>query len=267
LPLLHEYGFEWTATGTNVLTNSIGKDAENAHFRIWRQSGTNSIACFFRDDELSDRIGFQYAQWGADAAVNDLVARLEGVRRDWKDSTPPVVSIIMDGENAWEHFPYNAWFFLQHLYSRLVAHPHVELTTFSALLDDEWGAGELPRLVAGSWVYGDFSVWIGDPQKNRAWELLCAAKTAVDRVFGSGRDVDREAICEQLSVCEASDWFWWLGAGNTAKDSAEFDGLFREHLGVLYDMLGEAPPDELTFSVDAGDTRARAEGAMRRANR
>jgi alpha-amylase/alpha-mannosidase (GH57 family) len=275
LPLLDEYGFEWTATGTNVLTNSIGRDAENAHLQMWRRSGPNGIACFFRDDELSDRIGFQYSQWGADDAVNDLVARLEAVRRDWKGNAPPVVSIIMDGENAWEHFPYNAWFFLQHLYSRLVAHPHIDLTTFSALLDEKRDAGELPRLVAGSWVYGDFSVWIGDPQKNRAWELLCSAKTAVDRVFGSDRSVDREAILEQLSVCEASDWFWWLGGGNTAEDSVAFDSLFREHLAVLYDMLGETPPDELTaeltdkliMGVEADDTTADAEGAMRRANR
>jgi alpha-amylase/alpha-mannosidase (GH57 family) len=274
LPLLHEYGFEWTATGTNVLTNSIGKDAENAHLQMWRRSEGlegGGIACFFRDDELSDRIGFQYSQWGADDAVNDLIARLEAIRRDWKGGTPPVVGIIMDGENAWEHFPYNAWFFLQHLYSRLVAHPHIELTTFSALLDTKRDSGELPHLVAGSWVYGDFSVWIGDPQKNRAWELLCAAKEAVDRVLGSDQEVDREAILEQLSVCEASDWFWWLGGGNTAEDSAAFDSLFREHLSVLYNMLGETPPDELTseltIGIEAEDTAADAEGAMRRANR
>jgi alpha-amylase/alpha-mannosidase (GH57 family) len=267
LPLLREYGFEWTATGTNVLENSIGKGAESAHFQIWRQSGENGIACFFRDDELSDRIGFQYSQWGAEDAVNDLIARLEAIGRDWKGSAPPIVSIIMDGENAWEHFPYNAWFFLQHLYSRLVVHTHIHLTTFSSLLDDKHDEGELPRLVAGSWVYGDFSVWIGDPQKNRAWELLCAAKTAVDRVLGSGRDVDRETVLEQLGVCEASDWFWWLGGGNAAEDSAAFDSLFREHLGVLYDMLGETAPDNLAEGMIAGDAVADAEGAMRRANR
>ena len=267
LPLLREYGFQWTATGTNVLRNSIGRDAENAHLRIWRQSGERSIACFFRDDELSDRIGFQYSQWGADDAVNDLIARLEAIRRDWKDEVPPVVSIIMDGENAWEHFPYNAWFFLQHLYSRLVAHPHVELTTFSALLDDGWKAGELPRLVAGSWVYGDFSVWIGDPQKNRAWELLCAAKETVDRVLGSDRSIDRAAVLEQLGVCEASDWFWWLGGSNTAADSIAFDSLFREHLAVLYRMLGEAPPADLGAAVATNPPAEPAEGTMRRANR
>ena len=38
------------------------------------------------------------------------------------------------------------------------------------------------RLVAGSWVYGTFSTWIGDPEKNRAWELLIEAKQTYDRV-------------------------------------------------------------------------------------
>jgi alpha-amylase/alpha-mannosidase (GH57 family) len=267
LPLLCDFGFEWTATGTNVLRNSIGKAAEHDHFQRWHRSGGNRrIACFFRDDELSDRIGFQYSNWGAEDAVNDLIARLENVRRDWQGNGRPVVSIIMDGENAWEHFPYNAWFFLQHLYSRLVVHPHIDLTTFSALLDDGWDAGELPELVAGSWVYGDFSVWVGDPQKNRAWELLCEAKKTADRVL-ERKQGSRAAILEQLGVCEASDWFWWLGGANTAEDSTAFDSLFREHLAALYRMLGETPPAEVFVAGDISAAATDAEGAMRRANR
>jgi alpha-amylase/alpha-mannosidase (GH57 family) len=267
LRLLREYGFEWTASGTNVLANSIGEDPSNAQLQVWRPPGPDSIACFFRDDELSDRIGFQYSRWGADDAVNDLLARLEAIRRDWKGDASPVVSIIMDGENAWEHFPYNAWFFLQHLYSRLARHPHIELNTFSSVLDGNQPTGELARLVAGSWVYGDFSVWIGDPQKNRAWELLCAAKTAVDRGVAADGNVDRSAVLEQLAVCEASDWFWWLGAGNTAVDSAAFYSLFREHLGRLYGLLGVAPPPELEKGFEVPEAADDAEGAMRRANR
>jgi alpha-amylase/alpha-mannosidase (GH57 family) len=116
-------------------------------------------------------------------------------------------------------------------------------------------------------VYGDFSVWIGDPQKNRAWELLCSAKAAVDRVLGNSPDVDRETVLEQLGVCEASDWFWWLGGGNTAKDSEAFDSLFRAHLTTLYRLLGEEPPAELEAGADLGDSDTNAEGAMRRANR
>jgi alpha-amylase/alpha-mannosidase (GH57 family) len=272
LPLLRDYGFEWSATGTNVLQNSVGKAAEHAHLAMWQASrGKESIACFFRDDDLSDRIGFQYSRWGADDAVQDLIARLEEIRRKWNAANPPVVSVIMDGENAWEHFPYNAWFFLQHLYSRLALHPHIELTTFSELLDSGFKRDELPQLVAGSWVYGDFSVWIGDPQKNRAWELLCAAKQAVDEVLEAQQGTGGDHILEQLGVCEASDWFWWLGGGNTEINSAEFAGLFCTHLEALYRMLGASPPEDLKAFAMQPDVQGvageAAEGSMRRANR
>jgi len=271
LPLLRDCGFRWTASGTNVLRNSVAGAAESAHMEMWQAArGTERLACFFRDDDLSDRIGFQYSQWGADDAVNDLILRLEGIRREWAGATPPVVSIIMDGENAWEHFPYNAWFFLQHLYSRLALHPQIELTTFSALLESGFAGSELPHLVAGSWVYGDFSVWIGDREKNRAWELLCAAKESVDRALQREQGAGRDRILEQLGVCEASDWFWWLGGGNTEVDSAAFAGLFRQHLMALYRMIGESPPEDLRAfgkGLRPAGLESAAEGSMRRANR
>ena len=92
------------------------------------------------------------------------------------------VSIIMDGENAWEYYPENGREFLSTLYTRLAGHPRFRLSTFSELLDLV-PCKPLPRLVAGSWVYGTFSVWIGHPAKNRAWELLIDAKKAVDRAL------------------------------------------------------------------------------------
>lgn len=273
LPLLGEFGFAWTATGTNVLTHSIGQSTEGAHLQPWHcPRDGQDLTLFFRDDELSDRIGFQYSKWGADDAVNDLIARLESIWNQWEGTAPPVVSIIMDGENAWEHYPYNAWYFLQHLYSRLAKHPHIEMTTFEKLLDRGVVRSPLPRLVAGSWVHGNFSVWIGDPWKNRAWELLSAAKKCVDRLLTSPHSATqtdagaREAILEQLGVCEGSDWFWWLGSDNRPEDSAAFDTLFREHLDALYRLIGESPPEHLRVAAETGEASTGTSGAMRRAN-
>lgn len=269
LPLLGEYGFAWTASGTNVLNNSIGQPAEMAHLRPWHLPRDGwDLALYFRDDELSDRIGFQYSNWGADHAVNDFIARLDSIRNEWNGPAPPVVSIIMDGENAWEHYPYNAWYFLQHLYSRLARHPDIELTTFERLLDGGAAPGELPRLVAGSWVYGNFSVWIGDPQKNLAWELLSKARVSVDRALQSTQldGAAREAILEQLGVCEGSDWFWWMGSDNRPEDSIAFDSLFREHLGALYRLIGVPPPEHLLMAEEPVAATAGTSGAMRRAN-
>ena len=39
--------------------------------------------------------------------------------------------IALDGENAWEHYPFNGYYFLQALYAQLAEHPQLELTTLS----------------------------------------------------------------------------------------------------------------------------------------
>ena len=34
--------------------------------------------------------------------------------------------IALDGENAWEHYPFNGYYFLKALYAVLSDHPHFE---------------------------------------------------------------------------------------------------------------------------------------------
>ena len=153
-------------------------------YRPYRvHDAAQQIHCFFRDDRLSDLIGFEYAKWyGRDAVVN-FVSELESIYQRTDQTENPVVSVILDGENAWEYYPYNGYYFLSELYEALAEHPHIRLTTFSDYLahcaDNAAPCarvGELPQVVAGSWVYGNLATWIGDHDKNRAWDLLCAAK-------------------------------------------------------------------------------------------
>jgi alpha-amylase/alpha-mannosidase (GH57 family) len=128
--------------------------------------------------------------------------------------------------------------------------------------------GRLPSLVAGSWVYGTFSTWIGSPDKNRAWDLLCAAKASFDEVMASGSLSleERTAAERQLAVCEGSDWFWWFGDYNPAQSVASFDRLYREHLGNLYRLLKLPIPQTLAEPISAGHGHPEAGGAMRRAS-
>src|SRR5690606_19138741 len=174
----------------------------------------------------------------------------------------------LDGENCWEHYPHNGDFFLPELYRTLGRHPRFNLTTFAASAASAARAQPLPlpKLVAGSWVYGTLTTWIGDPDKNRAWEMLCAAKEVCDQVLAdAGLDPARRAAIErQLALCEASDWFWWFGDYNPADAVAEFDQLFRGHLRHLYLLLDQAEPPELAAPLFQGGGAPELGGVMRR---
>lgn len=265
LKILGDFGFDWTASGGSVLHNSL-KLPENLQqagiHHPFKLKETN-IACFFRDDGLSDLIGFEYSKWHADDAVDDLIRHLENIAEH--EVGNKVVSIIMDGENAWEHFPDNGYHFLSGLYQRLASHPGIELTTFSKCLQDQVNIKSLAKIVAGSWVYGSFSTWIGDVDKNRGWDMLGDAKWTFDKAISAGRLTDKQVQQAelQLAVCEGSDWFWWFGDYNPGEAVSNFEKQFRLNLANLYRLLGGEPPAYLAMSFTQGSGAPAMGGAMR----
>jgi len=280
---LAAHGCHWIASGEGVLKASLGHagitDARAA-YKPWRLESAPGLTIFFRDERLSDLIGFEYSKWHGQDAAQHLITELEALQAATPAGESAVVSIIMDGENAWEHFPYNGHYFLEDLYTRLEDHPGIRTTTYAELLGraDPPKSTVLPVLTAGSWVFGSMSTWIGDKDKNRAWDLLCAAKQSYDRVMGSERlsAEERIAATAQLANCESSDWFWWFGDYNPAAAVASFDRLFRRNLANLYHLLQlSAPPQlEVPISSERQDShatdshaigQAAGSGAMRRA--
>ena len=275
IELLASEGCEWVASGEGVLTQSLARTDTPVAAReqyLYRpygvKAGDRAVTCFFRDERLSDLIGFEYAKWhGSDAAAH-FMAQLDAIVDTPFSGRRPLVSVILDGENAWEYYPYNGYYFLNELYSALENHDAVRTTTFAAVLDQAPATEPLATLVAGSWVYGNFATWIGSTDKNRAWDLLCAAKQAYDLVAARGElsvDVLAEAT-RQLSDCEGSDWFWWFGDYNPGEAVAAFDQLFRQKLGNLYRLLRLPVPPQLSVAISLGGGKAELSGAMRRAS-
>lgn len=266
ISLLGEYGFRWTATGGSVLRNSLAREGrEGGLHHAWRVGGQGP-ACFFRDDGLSDLIGFTYYDWHGDDAVANLVHHLENIADLHAADPDAVVSIVLDGENAWEAYPDNGYHFLTALYQRLAEHPRIELTTFGDCVGSGMATRDLGDIVAGSWVYGSFSTWMGDREKNRGWDLLCAAKVAYDRALASGRldGAARERATRQLAACEGSDWCWWFGDYNPSESVGDFERLYRLHLTNLYGFIGEEPPTALQQVISTGGGHAEQGGVMRR---
>jgi len=273
--IMADHDIKWFASGESVLRNSLARAAqhddrpiEDQLHRAYRIDGSSPIG-FFRDDGLSDLIGFTYSGWHGDDAVSNMVNHLENIAQEYNGDEQRVVSIILDGENAWESYPENAYHFLTALYTKLSDNALFELTTFSDCIAQGVEPGQLPSLVAGSWVYGSFTTWIGDQGKNRAWDLLCDAKQAFDEVMASGNlsDEQTELAIQQLAVCEGSDWFWWFGDYNPGETVRDFDRLYRGHLRNLYSLIGRHPPQVLDNVISAGaeaDVGEPAQGGVMR---
>ncbi|WP_156015502.1 glycoside hydrolase family 57 protein [Thioalkalivibrio sp. ARh3] len=273
--LLDEYKLCWTASGQTVLANSLAAAGETAEsntgsaeeegwlHRPYQLKGSK-IELFFRDDGLSDAIGFQYAEWHADDAVGDFIHHLENIAA--VSPKGGVVSVVLDGENAWEYYPENGYYFLSALYERLANHTDLNLCTFYDICRRSGKGrdrGELPELVAGSWVYGTFSTWIGDPDKNRGWDSLIEAREAVDQAVDEDPSLDTPELREQLAICEGSDWCWWFGEYNPAGSVSDFEQLYRRHLARLYQLANLNVPESLGEVLSVGSGDPAAGGTMR----
>ena len=269
LMLMAQQGVQWAATGEGVLTNSLHKSnpvkalvsRQEYLYKPYKISdGKDEIVCFFRDDRLSDKIGFEYAKMHSSDAVRDFVRELEHIHATYQKPENPVVCVTLDGENAWEYYPYNGYYFLTELYQALSNHPDIEMVTQSEICQAiktpksspyKVFCGNLPEVAAGSWVYGSFSTWIGSKDKNRGWDLLCEAKKMFDKVLKTGNlNAIEQQLCEnQLAVCEGSDWFWWLGDYNSATSVNSFDRLYRRNLSNLYVLLKQPVPNDLLSPI------------------
>lgn len=261
IALIQEFGFKWTASGEAVWNNSIrlssdeGKNvtSKRALYHSYRLKEYEP-RIFFRDDGLSDLIGFEYGKRNSVEAAEDLVQNLVNISNFLGDrASRHVVTIILDGENAWEYYPHNGHYFLDHLYARLSDHNRIRTARLSELTELPI-CHDLEQLCAGSWVYGSFSTWIGQKDKNRAWDLLIQAKAAYDKVIASGvlDECTATLATRQLAIAEGSDWFWWFGDHNPAASVSDFDKLFRTQLRELYRILGQTVPAELEIPVSAG---------------
>jgi len=267
LPLLSKYDIKWISSDEEILMQSLkvfsGKNDYLYRPYTVRKNGSE-LSIIFRNKELADAIGFLYSKWDKEAAVNDFMDKIYGIANSTCIQNP-LISIILDGENAWEYYPDNGHHFLNSLYAALSNHPTLKIGTFAEQVA-HIPSKPMKRLAAGSWVYGSFSTWIGSNDKNRGWDYLVAAKQAYDSVVATGKlNADQLAMAtRQLAVCEGSDWFWWFGDYNPASSVSDFEQLYRTQLRELYRLLGVAPPALLDVPLSSGGGWSENAGTMRR---
>ena len=244
-------GARWLATDEGVLWQSLpaGERHRAVLYQPWRHAtAAGEMALFFRDRELSDRIGFVYYHWETAEAVADFIGRVRRIAREHGGGARrPLVSVILDGENCWENYPEDGGPFLEALYTALETAPDIRTVTPSGVLAAAPPTAELANLHSGSWIDADYHIWIGNPEKNRAWELVARARRAL--VEARKTPENCPTAWESLYAAEGSDWFWWFGDDHFTADKGLFDRIFREHLQAVYERAGLAVPSWLHVAV------------------
>ena len=268
LGIAADLGFKWFATDEGVLGHTLGagfgrdaagvpSNADKLYSPLRIRVGDREMVGFFRDHYLSDLVGFVYSRMDAVTAAEDLYQRIRAIGERVQIGRPLTISLILDGENAWEYFPGNGREFLRQFYRRIESDPDIHAMTAS---EAAAAAGEIPRnngIFPASWISANFDVWIGSAEDVLAWEHLRRARDFYAQQAGfAAKGFPKAPTAKQLAAsyeailaAEGSDWCWWYGPEHSSANDAEFDAFYRKLLTEVYLALGAEAPDVLAETI------------------
>ena len=255
IPLFEKNGINWIATDEGILARSInvpdkGKALYKPYKAVFEDS---SVSIVFRDRGLSDAIGFVYARNEPVEAAGNLLGNIRAIGEYVHSSgQEPLVSIILDGENAWEHYPDGGEGFLRNLYQNLSSDKQFNTVRIGDYVRAIPPSETIASLHTGSWINQNFDIWIGDVEENTAWNYLLKARDFLVKQSMERKDIPEEALkaaWEELYMAQGSDWFWWYGDDFSSDNDEIFDLLFRTHTANIYKHLGVTPPAYLSIPI------------------
>src|SRR6202522_2129584 len=269
LSIAHGLGIKWMATDEGVLGRSAGvffqRDGSGrlpSHlaerlYNVHRyENGSTEMHLVFRDHTISDLIGFVYSGMDPrDAAAHLLHNIKEAAQPVLAQGRDAVVSVILDGENAWEYYPKSGREFLRRFYDALQKEHGLEAVTISEAIGRQKNISPLKSLVPGSWINANFNVWIGAPEDNRSWDYLHHAREFYAQNSAHASEAQRKLAFEEILIAEGSDWNWWYGPEHHSANDRDFDELYSKHLSNVYQALGAIPPDYLAQPITGAEVR------------
>lgn len=255
IPLAKEAGFEWMVTDEEILFASINKQRSGELlYKPYNASYKgSSINMLFRDKGISNFISFDCARYAfREEAVEELKRQVFGAKNYLSDKNMDGIAVIaLDGENPWEYFTYSGKRFLNNLYDALSKSKEVKTTTISSYLEAHKPADTIENLYTGSWINKRFDIWIGQEEKNLAWNYLGSTREYLKE---NSKGLSHEQLSNALKyiyIAEGSDWFWWYGDTFYTVNEEEFDRLFRKNLKKVIELIKKPMLDFLHTPVIA----------------
>lgn len=268
VPLVSAAGYSWMQTGEPVLVASLGlkgdrftrdgngvvKDPDTFYrpYYVQGESG-EPVVVFFRDWAISDKVGFTYSGMPGEAAAQDMINSLEAIYESLKTSEGPhIVTIVVDGENAWENYDNDGKAFFHALYSKLAASKVLQTITPSEYLKLYPEQRSLDKLFPGAWFSANYDTWIGESEEAEAWDLLARVRADLARYENGTLSASPEALARArdfMYLAEGSDWFWWYGTDQDSGQDSYFDEGYRALLKGVYTSLGAEYPAILDIPV------------------
>lgn len=257
VPMMRDAGIRWFGTDEEIMFRSLTHEGivlEKGRERLPLYRGHAvefdgaTVCAAFRDRSLSDFIGFSASRNNPELAVEFLLGHLTRIA-EVAEPHHGMAPIILDGENAWEYFPDGGERFLRCLYGTLSATTGLVPVSFGEYFAAHAPTSRIRKLHTGSWIRADFDIWVGDPEENRAWELLGQARHHLEEQGGRVDPAAREKAQWEIYAAEGSDWFWWYGPDFQTDSDHLFDLLFRRHIENVYRALGHRPPDVLKARI------------------
>ncbi|HHX87294.1 MAG TPA: glycoside hydrolase, partial [Firmicutes bacterium] len=258
IPIFSDLGFSWTVSDEQILARSLNLEIHRDAYGhvlngdlLYRpylvKAAGGEMAMVFRDHHLSNRLGFEYQHFRPEDAAADLVHRLHKIAENlaWSDEEH-LVTISLDGENAWEWYSGDKGPFLTRLYRRLAEDRVLKCVTVSEFLQKHPPRRQISGLFTGSWVDHSLTRWIGTENKNLLWSYLRQARETVEgyaRKPGCNEQKLLQAL-RNIYIAEGSDYSWWIDSMPYYL-AAPFEILFRKHLANVYRCLGLSPPAHL----------------------
>ncbi len=266
LGMFAKEGIKWIATGEHVLSKSLDIPTFKRNtkgivtnpevlYTPWygQLNRQDDVAIFFRDLSISDQVGFTYSGMSPEMAVADMMTALEAAREvSVTLDRPLVVSIVLDGENAWEHYQNDGIDFLSLMYETLTTTEWLKTTTPTEYIE-KYGPqiDKLDKVFPASWFQPNFATWIGETEETYAWDYLQKTRAFYDRSNASGEyTVEQlEKAFDYMLLAEGSDWFWWYGSDQSSGNDDYFGSAFRNLLKNVYTSLGQEPPSYLDIPI------------------